>query len=478
MVAALASVVLFLALASAEQAVNLNITAAVAETYHCGEACFHNLQTATPDDLATVGTDFDFNFYATADNFSTSQAGDLLKLQVLDGSAYDIDSGLTAYRIQYTSKDWDGSLVPVTGFIAFPTTPPTWSPPTVFPLVAFGHGTLGVYRGCAPSNGPKLYDYNTWSLITQRGYAVVATDYAGLGNNYTDHKWCTFPAHANDLYYSVIAVRKAFKSILSHKWLSVGHSQGGAAVWKLAEQIEELQLSSNTTSGGKYLGTVAISPAAKLRDMAYNAINNILPLSHYHQWEVIAELPLAAIGLKRVYPDFNASTYVAEPYLKRMELGELTQTCTDALTAMTLDLPYQDLYSENLLMEARNNSDDNAISKWQKAVAPASGGLATEPVLVVQGLADISVVANVTINAHREACTMPGYEAYLLLYTGQDHGGTVISSSQEWLDWIADRFAGKPTPGGCSSTTRTALDPKNVRKELEIDLTGFVVSPQ
>lgn len=197
------------------QASNFNVSAAVAEEYGCNQTCQHTNTLANMADLNTLGVKFDYDFYDTAVNFSSSKPGDILKIAPINPSKVSIPAGIAAYKIQYTSLDIDGSYIPVTGFVALPFT--LLHKTKKFPLLAYAHGTIGIYRGCAPSSSPELFDYSTWTTLTTRGYAIVATDYAGLGNNYTAHKYVNFAAHANDIYYSVVAARKAFGSILTHE---------------------------------------------------------------------------------------------------------------------------------------------------------------------------------------------------------------------------------------------------------------------
>ncbi|KAF5856671.1 hypothetical protein ETB97_007027 [Aspergillus alliaceus] len=171
--------------------------------------------------------------YATTSKFSKSQPGDLLKFEAVDPDGHDVITGMSAYRFQYTSRDLNGSPIPATGFIGIPYT--SFRKDRKYPVIAYAHGTVGVFAGCPPSTTPTLYDYTGWSILIEKGYAIVSPDYAGLGNNYTLHKYLNFPAHANDLYYSLIAARKAFPGVFTDVWMSVGHSQGGGAVWKLSE---------------------------------------------------------------------------------------------------------------------------------------------------------------------------------------------------------------------------------------------------
>ncbi|KAK2471357.1 hypothetical protein H9L39_17588 [Fusarium oxysporum f. sp. albedinis] len=348
--------------AFAREASNFNVSAKVAQSYGCGSDCYKVLQFTNEADHSLVHTEpgFDFDFYATAKNFSGSSPGDLLKLQPLDPKPLTIQDGTTAYRFQYTSIDYNGSLVPVTGFIAFPMIP---IGTRKYPLVAFAHGTIGVYQGCAPSASQNLFDYGTWPLITNRGYAVVATDYAGLGNNYTTHKYCSFPAHVNDLYYSVVAARKAFGHILSEDWMSVGHSQGGGAVWKLAESKF---VQHAVSDAGRYLGTVAISPATTILDMFRMHGENLQKnLKEFRPYVVVAELPSFSIGLSRVLPKYKHEL-LGKGLKQRLGLMDKTQVCATAMMGMTVDLSIKDIVNVKA-------ADSKILEKWQNDTAPGSG---------------------------------------------------------------------------------------------------------
>ena len=247
-------------LATARQASDFSLSPGEYGSYGCHEKCQKTVEQALALERNDMMADFDFDFFATAHNFSTSlQPGTILKFDTVNANDRNVSAGNTIYRIQYTSLDLDGSVVPATGFIAFPQAS---SPRTEvkFPLVAWAHGTIGLFRGCPPTNSRDFYDYATWQPIVDRGYAVVATDYAGLGNNYTVHRYLTHQVHANDIYYSVKAARSVLGHLLTDEWMSAGHSQGGGAVWKLAE-------SRHVRNDSKYLGTVALSPATYIVDM-------------------------------------------------------------------------------------------------------------------------------------------------------------------------------------------------------------------
>lgn len=199
------------------------------DAYHCGRECKQNLLKGIQTDRAGFeDLLFDADFYRTADSFTeSSQPGDVLKVQsyINDTISWNLPGGATLYRVQYVSIGQDNKKVPATAFVTLPFANRPDNEP--FPIVADAHGTIGTFYGCAPSSSYNLYDYDTWRPLYLAGYAVVATDYAGLGNNYTSHHHLASTLAAGDTYYSVIAAKKAFGSILGNKWASTGHSQGG-----------------------------------------------------------------------------------------------------------------------------------------------------------------------------------------------------------------------------------------------------------
>lgn len=190
-------------------AANFNISQSTATEYNCSGSCYENFRAALAADAASFGSTFDEVFYATAANFSSSRPGDLLKSTLINSSHLsDIPSGTSAYRFQYVTECLDGTKLPATRFIAFPYANRTGG--HLYHPIAYAHGTSGVFRGCVPSAAPDLYDYGGLALLLERGYAIIATDYAGLGNNHTAHEYVASPAQANDVYYSVSAARKVF----------------------------------------------------------------------------------------------------------------------------------------------------------------------------------------------------------------------------------------------------------------------------
>lgn len=436
-------------LAAAHQAADFLLPTAVYPSYGCQDECQKAINLAVPSDLAFVGEDFDFDFYETAHNFSSSLApGEVLKFDTLDANNRSVSSGTSLFRMQYTSRDLDGSIVPVTAFVAFPQANFRQSDGR-FPLVAWAHGTIGLFPGCAQSNGPKLYDYGTWQPLVQHGCAVVATDYAGLGNNYTSHKYGSHLAHINDIYYSVQAVRKVFGYALTDEWMSVGHSQGGGAVWKLAE-------SHFVRNDTKYLGTVALAPSTYAIDMLFENVDRDI------SQQIMGYITYLPFALERAIPSFNRS-FVAPAMQKRLELAERMQVCIDGMFSMVSGLNETQILDRAALEQSRP-----AMLAWQNEHTAARGDRSPAPVLVIQSDADTTVFLNTTRTAWENSCAA-GNEIHLRVYQGQEHSPSVEASGPEWVDWIDDKFYGRNVhcSGKCSEKVRKLFAGKNTKAAPE-----------
>ena len=88
-------------------------------------------------------------------------------------------SGADAFRIRYQSRAVGGERNQVTGVIIVPE---GMAPRDGRNVIAWAHGTSGVAESCAPSQSKALFgSIAGLNEMLAAGYAVVATDYAGLG---------------------------------------------------------------------------------------------------------------------------------------------------------------------------------------------------------------------------------------------------------------------------------------------------------
>lgn len=430
---------------------NFNVSASTAAEYSCGSTCYEIFQAAIAKDAASYGATFDEAFYATAANFSSSRPGDLLKSEPINATFLSgVPYGTSAYRFQYATEDISGSCTPATGFIVFPYANRTGG--YVYSPIAFAHGTSGVFRGCAPSAMPDLYDYGTWSILLERGYAIVATDYAGLGNNHTAHQYIASPAQANDLYYSVAAARKLFGSNLADAWMSVGHSQGGGAVWALAESS---LVRDDPLGVGEYVGTVAQAPAARVKEMAILAheIASNPSSDVASDRGILGEIGWVVFGLRSIAPHSPLS-WIKPPFRKRLELAEVAQACHKSMQSLVADLDIDDV------VDLSHPEAFQALDILQNLTARGEARSA-HPILVVQGLEDVAVLPE-AVEASYNANCRSGNDIRLQLYPGLGHTPLIKASAPYFLQWIDDRFSGVQTSGRCSNQTVQPFDADNM----------------
>jgi pimeloyl-ACP methyl ester carboxylesterase len=137
-----------------------------------------------------------------------------------------------AYRLLYTSTDGNSGrdIVAVSGALFLPAGKP---PQGGWPLVAWAHGTVGIADICAPSvQGRSLRDVTYLRRWLSEGFAVVATDYQGLGVP-GPHLYLNTRSEAYSVIDSIRAAEQGFPN-LSHQAIIVGQSQGGQAAFAAA----------------------------------------------------------------------------------------------------------------------------------------------------------------------------------------------------------------------------------------------------
>ena len=185
-------------------------------------------------------------FYDTPSPLPAGKPGDLIRSEEFDG--YELPFSVTAIRILYHSRSAAGQDVAAAGVVLVPSEgkPPAGG----WPVIAWAHGATGVARPCAPSLMRNLGHGPFLSMYVNLGYAVVATDYTGLGTNFRD-AFLDNPSNATDVITSIPAARAAVPE-LGARWIVMGEAEGSLAVVAVAEKENELR-------DPGYLGGIAIS---------------------------------------------------------------------------------------------------------------------------------------------------------------------------------------------------------------------------
>jgi pimeloyl-ACP methyl ester carboxylesterase len=133
-----------------------------------------------------------------------------------------------------------------------------------WPVITWAHGTTGVADACAPSRNSVSspaqasisYIYPELNDWLRAGYAVVQTDYQGLGTP-GKHPYLIGEAEGRSVLDIVTAARQLDPKI-GKRFLISGHSQGGQSALFAAGEA------SSWTPKLRLRGTVAFAPASHI----------------------------------------------------------------------------------------------------------------------------------------------------------------------------------------------------------------------
>ncbi|MDZ7887198.1 MAG: lipase family protein [Mycobacterium sp.] len=350
--------------------------------------------------------------------------GSLVTATTMPGVTRRVEArDLHAARVLYRSTSGDtGAPTVVSGSVFTPKGTP---PPGGWPVVAIGHGTVGIDNPCAPSLSDTML--GALAFVTpfiDRGFAVAVPDYEGLGAKGI-HPYLDARTAGLNMIDSVRALRHTFPEV-STTWLGFGHSQGGAATWAANEQASvyapELQL----------LGTVAAAPAADVSGFVDKSLRGELTSDQVLALVVIVE------SLARLNPDLNRDDFragAAEQYWSVLTACQAPQIYERAPAA-------EHLRPEDVAPQSVAAADQlrRLLRDWALPQRPLSA-----PLSVWYGGADTLVDAEWTAAAIARACAMGG-TVTVQFEPDKGHAGVDLASQ---LNWMATRFANQPVPNDC-----------------------------
>ena len=177
----------------------------------------------------------------------------------------DPSLGLTSaaqqQRFAYTTINQHGQPATSTAAIFLPKGP---APEGGFPVLAWAHGTTGLGTQCAPSINPRSdRDSQYVNHWLDQGYAIVASDYVGLGSPDL-HSYLNGKVTGANVIDSVIAAQNLKEGAqLSKQWSVIGQSQGGGAALHVALQATQ----RSQSAGMDFRGTVATGAPAYIEEI-------------------------------------------------------------------------------------------------------------------------------------------------------------------------------------------------------------------
>ncbi|KAI9896553.1 hypothetical protein N3K66_008725 [Trichothecium roseum] len=362
------------------------------------------------------------------------EAGKLLKIQeVTDPAPYTLVAGSSLSKILYTTKTFNGTIVPASAFILWPYSPRQFGDEDggKAATLLWTHGTSGYFADNAPSAFRTLqYENIAIFPLVQAGYAVVAPDYAGLGvgktwnGNEIPHEYFNSPSGANDALYAMRAALDAFEDRLSGKFAVAGHSQGGGVAWATAEALAIESADFKELSKG-YVGTIAGAPVTDGLNLA--------PFATI----------LAARGMTQVFPDFTLDQWLTPLAEQRLELQTELQGSSTVGQYIYPAEPVEDILKPGWYNSSYHGA---AFSK----LGDAGRKPFASPMLVLQGTNDPFVNHNITTKAISDTCeSQDGVDLEYVIVNGGGHTPMLSTIQRTWLKWLEDRFEGRELVKGC-----------------------------
>ena len=329
-------------------------------------------------------------------------------------SALWLPSTGRAYRVTYLSTGHFGLPVIVSGAIFIPEGP---TPAGGWPVVSWAHGTVGVADVCAPSTaGRSARDIPYLTAWLQAGYAIVATDYRGLGT-VGRHPYLDGLSEARDVIDMVRAARRVDHA-LSKTWFAVGQSQGAQAALFVAS------IEAKYAPELDFRGAIATAPPTQWRMTVTetDAVNPALPANPL-TIDILAGMEAAH------FFTFNASEYLTDAG-RGIYKAALNSECVPATAARVANLVNGDVY------EIDDEKAERLIELLELEDIPIKAY--DRPVYIAQGTADRVVYAPATemTAAQLQAA---GTDVTFVYYPGADHNSLMAAALADVLAWASEQ---------------------------------------
>lgn len=328
-------------------------------------------------------------------------------------------------RIFYTSTDarWKSGVIPVSGTLYLPK---GQAPAGGWPLLAWAHGTLGVADVCAPSwAGHKPRDATYINRWLQEGFAVVATDYQGLGGP-GPHPYLFWEAEGRSVLDAVRAALAANPGTIANQLVISGQSQGSASsigASRIAPTYApELQLRATIATG--------VLPEFPDGPIKRPDLLGAIGTTRYTM------LRLVGGSLRDGGP--SADELVTEK--ARPILAMARETCGDGIRA----------YEQQHGIDT-SNAFNVAPARLTAAMLPATEMSMVRmpaPLFLGTGLADRTIPPQHQHAAAAALCAA-GNPLVWKTYPGITHNGGVNAAFDDEVVFVRSAVSGRPMPGNC-----------------------------
>ena len=392
------------------------------------------------------------DFYTPPNPLPPGEPGDLVRSEpsrlVLEPSGQVGALNATGTRVMYRSTDARGNPDVVTGTYFEPHN--DWPGRGPRPLIVYGPGTQGQGDQCAPSRlfnqglhwSPYLdigvnYESGFVNTMVNRGFAVLMTDYEGLGTIGVTHTYVNRLSQGHAMLDAARAARKLPATSLTPDgpvafW---GYSQGGGAAASAAE------LAGSYAPELDIVGSYAGAPPADLAELIpYADGSALVGVIGYALNSVMQSYPEAEPQIRGVLTprgeDFVNKVKdqcIAETIAKFM-FRHLDSYFTHPIPELMADPQFRGLFDLQRIGTLRPNAPVLINSNRYDPLVPWTAAVQLGWDWCAKG-------ADVEFRTNEE----PPFLNKLVI----NHALPMAVDGEPALQWIAARFNGEPTTPNC-----------------------------
>ncbi len=390
-------------------------------------------------------------FYTPPDPLPPAAPGDLIRTEpsrlVLEPSGQLGAIMATGTRIMYRSTDSRGNPNAVTGTYFEPYN--DWPGGGPRPLLVYGPGTQGQGDQCAPSRQfnqgihwrPYLdlaFNYEELFVATMvaRGFAIVMTDYEGLGTPGL-HTYVNRVAQGNAMLDAARAAKRLPDTSLDPNgpvafW---GYSQGGGAAASAAE------LASSYAPELHVVGAYAGAPTADLRELFPYADGSVL----------VGAVGYALNSVIATYPDHEAAIRATLTPRGEDLLFKVQDQCVAETLAKFMFRHLQPYFNQDIFQLVNQEPFSSLFDEQRIGRLKPNA-----PVMILNNRYDPLVPWTAANQLGRDWCAQG---ADVQFWTNEqppflnkaiiNHALPMLVDGERGMQWIADRFNGLPTTPNC-----------------------------
>jgi|TARA_B110000977_G_scaffold6093_1_gene8568 pimeloyl-ACP methyl ester carboxylesterase len=370
--------------------------------------------------------DSDIGEFYRIDDVAKKEPGVLLRQEPLE-EHQSLNRAGKNVRLLYTSTEglFGEPTVAVSGALFLPE---GTAPKGGWPLLGWAHGTVGIADVCAPSwNGRQSRDVTYLNYWLANGYAIVASDYQGLGTQGTHPYLAARPVAYSNLDI-IRAVQKAGFPI-SDSVVMIGQSQGAQAalstVGNAPDYAPELDIRGAVATGAPYFSAEGIAAI-----LATRPTNVVDPMLGYNF--------LALSMLSLIDQEFTLEDYVSDDVLP------VAMAVDDTCYAEMKQLVKKKQVTYN---KAFKQSPTEPLQKAFKRMEYPSLSV-TAPVFMGIGGKDINTPPRMQQALVRDFCAAGSKIEAHYYHTGT-HGSIVNGSTEDSSLFVAAAFSGEDIKGNC-----------------------------